>query len=102
MYDKIKNQIKGSRTISSHIDKLQGFLDNAHDSQLKSYLSASIRELTKAQPLVKKLKKSSERTFLDINKPPFKNLYDYCVQQAAIGKPEWQIEAEHNGWTPPA
>ena len=33
--------------------------------------------------------------------PPTIQLVEYCRYQTRLKKPEWQVLAEQNGWTPP-
>lgn len=101
MYEKTITELKEIRTIASHITHLGKVMNKTEDSQLKDLLGNAITSLqgAHARPNVKG--KSTPGNLYNATDASLKRVIEYCENRIAAKKPEWQVLAELNGWTPP-
>ncbi|WP_434278569.1 hypothetical protein [Acinetobacter sp. CE-15] len=88
------------RTISSHmiaLGKIKIVSDDKVITTMIRYIAYDLQERHKNPYSSKSTPLSLERW----NNQIAQNLIQYCNYMIGKKKPEWQILAEHNGWTPP-
>lgn len=101
MYQETIDVLKSLETIATHIKKLGVILNKTEDSQLQTLIQNTVTLLQRshANPRVKG--KSTPGNLYNAQQAPIKALIQYCEQFIKKNKPEWQVLAERNGWTPP-
>lgn len=87
-------------TISTIQNKLNKLMVTTEDSQLKSLLNAVVINLNLAHMAITANKKTSIKTKVMPQEEPYKSLLQYCEQALKSVKPQWQLIAEQNGWSP--
>ncbi len=98
-YEKTLNSIKEIKTAASHLTALGKVRATSEDKNLVQAIDALVRELQSSHAGSKN--KSTPFALEASTAPVAINLIRYCNQAIGSKKPEWQILAERNGWTPP-
>ena len=101
MYQETINSLKSIETTATHIKKLGVILNKTEDSKLKTLIQNTLTLLQKAHANPNVKGKSTPGNLYNATQPPIKALIQYCEQFIEIKKPQWQVLAERNGWTPP-
>ncbi|EHP6404716.1 hypothetical protein KJI09_005088 [Escherichia coli] len=101
MYQETINSLKSLNTPATHIKKLGVILIKTEDSKLKTLIQNTLTLLQQAHANPNVKGKSTPGNLYNASLPPIKTLIQYCEQFIEIKKPEWQVLAERNGWTPP-
>jgi len=101
MYQETINSLKSLETVATHIKKLGVILNKTEDSKLQMLIQNTVTLLqnSHANPNVKG--KSTPGNLYNAPQAPIRALIQYCEQFIKMNKPEWQVLAERNGWTPP-
>lgn len=86
-----------SSTISKH-NRLVQIKNRTDDFDLSEHITATLKFL-RSTPNSAQRKKFSFAPFP--SRSPVYGLYEYCIEQTAKQKPEWQILAEKHEWKPP-
>lgn len=98
-YEKTLSSLSEVKTVSSHMSALGKIRNATEDMSSKQLIDAVINELQRLH-----LHSKSKSTPLSLEKATASevvNLITYCKAAVGSKKPEWQILAERNGWTPP-
>jgi hypothetical protein len=98
-YEKTLSSLKEIKTAASHLTALGKIRATSEDKNLIQAIDALVRELQVSHARSKT--KSTPFSLETTTAPEALNLIRYCKQAIASKKPEWQILAERNGWTPP-
>lgn len=101
MYQETIDSLKSFETSATHIKKLGIIINKTEDSKLKALIQNTVTLLQQAHANPNIKGKSTPGNLYNVNQPPIKALIQYCEQFIKIKKPEWQVLAERNGWTPP-
>lgn len=101
VYQETIDSLKSLQTPTTHIKKLGVILTKTEDSKLYSLIQNTLTFLQQrhANPRIKG--KSTPGDLYNNPFAPIKALIQYCEQFTKKNKPEWQVLAERNGWTPP-
>lgn len=101
MYQETINSLKETRTFSKHITELGKILMTTEDPQLRQLVDAAYGSMQRTHANAKGGKSTPGHLYKsqDIF---IRRLIAYCESHIQTGKPEWQVMAEINGWTPPA
>lgn len=100
MYEETISSLKELKTISSHIKRLGALMNTTEDQQLKKLLAALIMDLQKMHVRPNFRYKSTPLNLINGQNSEIENLINYCKTFIIQQKPEWQVLAERNGWTP--
>ena len=108
IYDEVIAEMKELRTFKARIPKLGKLMNAAQDAQLQQLLKDAVTvmqsfDLAKApSPRSKGVTVSGKTTpfslFEATKPPPIVRLRQYCDAHAQTTKPDWQVEAESQGW----
>lgn len=98
-YEKTLSSLKEIKTAASHLTALGKIRATSEDTNLVRAIDALVRELQSSH--ARSTSKSTPFSLEAATAPEAINLIKYCKQAIGNKKPEWQILAERNGWTPP-
>jgi hypothetical protein len=98
-YEKTLSSLKEIKTVTAHLTALGKVRAASEDKNLIQAIDALVRELQSSRARSKN--KSTPFSLEAATVPEAVNLIRYCKQAIGSKKPEWQILAERNGWTPP-
>lgn len=98
-YRNVITSLTVPKTLSAHMVSLGKIADATEDPTLKKLLVALIRAI--GYDHVGTKHKSTPVTLVANTATDLRATIRYCEQALATEKPEWQILAEHHGWTPP-
>ncbi|MCX9108160.1 hypothetical protein OKT22_03840 [Providencia rettgeri] len=84
-----------------HINNLDKIKNKTEDQSLIKYIEFVVSELTAAYNRSSSKARSTLMNLSKANNEDIKNLIEYCNAALKNEKPEWQVEAERQGWTPP-
>lgn len=101
MYEQTISALNDTKTVSAHITNLSKISIETEDPQLKLLLTGAIAELQQIYLNPQFQPKSTPVNLINSKERNLKQLKAYCSQFIAVKKPEWQVLAEQNGWTPP-
>lgn len=100
IYEETLNQMQTVVTLSVHMKSLSKVKIKTEDTGLVRLIDEAIHDM---QTFYLNPKAKSKSVPLDLTKlknPKMVNLKNYCEKMLANKKPEWQVEAERQGWTP--
>ncbi len=101
VYKDVLTSIQETKTLASHITYLGKVRVKTEDTKLIQAIDPVIAELQSVHARMK-----VKSTPLRVSGPGASNavkvLHAYCQQASGSNKPEWQILALRNGWSPPA
>lgn len=98
-YQNVITSLTVPKTLSAHMVSLGKIADATEDQTLKKLLVDLIRAIGYEHARAKH--KSTPVTLVASTATELRTTIRYCEQALATKKPEWQILAEHHGWTPP-
>ena len=98
-YEKTIKSMSEVKTMSSHLTSLGKIKIASEDGRLNSAIENLIRELQYAHANSKH--KSTPISLASGSSQEIQAIINYCKSAIGTKKPEWQILAERNGWTPP-
>ena len=98
-YNKAIRTATEVKTISSHMVSLGKIRAASEDEQLNYFIARLIFALQYQHEQSKAKSTPTSLTFNQLEET-FR-LIEYCNYQNRLKKPEWQIVAERNGWSPP-
>lgn len=99
-YRAVLEILKGRHDVSGFANKLAKIWAQTEDSELRVRVH-EVCEHLKTAALSMPKKNQSLKSSLRITNPPYKALAEYCVACINLRRPQWQLLAERNGWTPP-
>lgn len=99
-YENTKKSILSEKSLAAHITSLGKIKVETEDGHLISFIENLIREL-QFDLARSKGKGKSIPAALPATEQEVRHLLQYCEAALKSKKPEWQILAERNGWTPP-
>lgn len=106
-YEETIAAMKTMRTLSGHITNLGKLWAKTEDQQLHKLLGDLITTLQRTHAIAtakgSKVRGGTTTPGALINgtDAEIKALTHYCQANISAKKPEWQVLAEHHGWTPP-
>lgn len=100
MYKETISSLKDLKTISSHIKNLGTIMNKSEDQELKKLLAALIMDLQKMHVRPNFRYKSTPLNLINGKNSEIEELVNYCKKFIIQQKPEWQVLAERNGWSP--
>jgi len=100
MYEETISSLKDLKTISSHIKNLGTIMNKSEDQELKKLLAALIMDLQKMHVRPNFRYKSTPLSLINGKNSEIEDLINYCKKFIIQQKPEWQVLAERNGWSP--
>lgn len=100
MYEETISSLKDLKTISSHIKNLGTIMNKSEDQELKKLLAALIMDLQKMHVRPNFRYKSTPLNLINGKNSEIEDLVNYCKKFIIQQKPEWQVLAERNGWSP--
>ncbi|MGP9798998.1 hypothetical protein ACT3UJ_16765 [Halomonas sp. 86] len=98
-YEKTLVSLKEVKSASAHMTALGKIRAATEDSTLIQAIDTLVRELQNGHARSKS--KGTPFSIENAQAPEAKALINYCQKAVGSKKPEWQILAERNGWTPP-
>ncbi|MEW5199330.1 hypothetical protein [Enterobacter hormaechei] len=101
MYQETIHLLKKTQSVAKHLTELGKILTSTEDPQLKELVETVYGSLQEAHYKAKS-GKSTPLNLYSAQNNTIKRLISYCESHIQAGKPEWQVMAEKNGWTPPA
>ncbi|HBL7007456.1 TPA: hypothetical protein LSH92_002635 [Citrobacter koseri] len=101
MYQETIDSLKSFETPATHIKKLGIILNKTEDSKLHTLIQNTVALLQKSHSNPRVKGKSTPGNLYNAPDTPIKALIQYCEQFIKKNKPEWQVLAERNRWTPP-
>ena len=101
MYQQTIDSLNKLQTQVQHIKSLGVILNKTEDQQLKKLINHLITVIQQflAHPRTKN--KTIPISLINNTEKVIIELKTYCAQFIVNKKPEWQVLAERNGWTPP-
>lgn len=102
MFKETIASLKNIVTISTHIKNLGKILNKTEDPKLHQLIGDTIMMLQQAHSNKRIGGKSTPGSLYTTEKTQIILLKNYCETFVATKKPEWQVLAERNGWTPPS
>lgn len=97
-YERTVRTINEVKTLKSHMESLGKILATSEDDQLRAFISQVIWVLQ--HQLQHSTSKSIPTSLMFYPVTQTIQLLEYCKFQNRHKKPEWQVLAERNGWTP--
>ena len=102
-YEKILKIAKELKPLKSHITAIGKIRASTEDKVLVAKIDSAVRAMTRvlSLPLSPVIKNKTIPMILE--NAPDKNIHsliEYCEMNISGKKPEWQLLAEQNGWTP--
>lgn len=101
IYEETLKQMLTVVTLSSHMKSLSQINIKVQDDALKKLINAVIHDLQSVYVNPRNKKKSLPIALVNAQQGPLFNLKKYCEKMLVNRKPEWQVEAERQGWSPP-
>lgn len=101
MYKETVTELEEINTPLQHIKKLGVIMRKTEDDTLKKLIDNVIIELQRYLAHPKAKNKSIPGNLVNSQQQVIQDLFKYCSQFIKTTKPEWQVLAERNGWTPP-
>lgn len=98
-YDKTLRTVTEVKTMNSHMTSLGKLMALSKDGQLCSLIANVVKALQ--YQYENSTAKSTPTSLMFFPIPQTVQLVEYCNFQNRMKKPEWQVLAEQNGWTPP-
>ncbi len=98
-YRNVIKQLSKFNTTSAHVNGLTNIKNKSQDIKLNKAIDVLVLELMGAT--TSNNNKSTKITLDKSKKLSVTNLMNICNAAISSEKPEWQIMAEKNGWTPP-
>ncbi len=99
IYEEVLAELKALRTLTAHLTKIGKLQAVATDTQLKVLLGHAVSFLQGAlkNPNVKG--KTTPAAIDTLTAQQIRQLRAYCEGHVGEQKPDWQVEAERNGWS---
>ncbi|WP_156880511.1 hypothetical protein [Thermomonas fusca] len=97
-YERTVRTINEVKTLKSHMESLGKILATSEDDHLRALIAQVVFALQ--HQLQHSTSKSIPTSLMFYPIPQTIQLLDYCKFQNQQKKPEWQVLAERNGWTP--
>ena len=100
-YEKILKIAKDVKPLESHITAIGEIRGTTEDKVLVVKIDSAVKAMTRVLSLPLSLPGKNNAMVLE--NAPDKNIHsliEYCEMNISGKKPEWQILAEKNGWTP--
>lgn len=100
-YEKILKIAKDMKPLKSHITAIGKIRGTTEDKVLVVKIDSAVKAMTRVLSLPLSLPGKNKTMVLE--NAPDKNIHsliEYCEMNIPGKKPEWQILAEKNGWTP--
>lgn len=98
-YEKTIRSITEVKILTSHMTSLGKLMAITEDNHLRNLIAHVVQALQYQYENSTSKKTPTSLMFFPI--PQTMQLHDYCRQQNRLKKPEWQVVAETEGWTPP-
>lgn len=98
-YDKTIKSVTEVKTLVAHMTSLGQIMATSEDTSLFDLITEVVMALQYQHQ--HSMAKSTPTSLLFHPIPPTVRLVDYCRRKIMLKKPEWQVLAERNGWTPP-
>ena len=100
-YRDILESISRLSKVKEHHNRLNKIRMATEDSRLREFLHPVIEYLRSAELDIRATKRSNVNfAFNPKQEGPIRNLCLYCQECIVSKKPQWQIIAEREGWTP--
>ena len=94
---------KEAKPLKSHITAIGKIRATTEDKVLVAKIDSAVRAMTRVLNLPLSLPGKNKTIPMILENAPDKNIHsliEYCEMNTPGKKPEWQILAEQNGWTP--
>lgn len=101
IYEETLKQMHTVVTLLSHMKSLSQINIKVQDEALKKLINSAIHDLQSVYVDPRNKKKSLPIALVNAKQGPLFNLKNYCEKMLVNRTPEWQVEAERQGWTPP-
>ena len=101
IYSKVLIEVNKIGSLTTQHNNLMKLYYQTEDTLLKERLRSYCKEITKADRCNKDKMHLAAKNIISNNIHNKISLINYCEQMVMSEKPEWQIMAERNGWTPP-
>ena len=101
VYQKVLYELDKSQSITQKHNNLTKIIYSTEDNILISLLLNYCELLGRLEKFKKVNMHSKAQDIIAKGIPVKENIIAYCTDAISKGKPEWQIMAERNGWTPP-
>ena len=98
-YDKAIKTVTEVKNLASHMTSLGKIMALSEDPNL--YMLITNVVLALQYQYQHSTARSTPTSLMFHPIPQTVQLVEYCRQQNRLKKPEWQVLAEQNGWTPP-
>lgn len=99
MYEEVIKSLTEVKTPAKHLTAITKIINLTEDAELKKLLTPVITTLTHLSTVAPPLVRKEPRNFL--GRMPFDAVFHYCLPKIQAKRPEWQVIALRNGWTPP-
>lgn len=102
-YEKILKIAKEVKPLKSHITAIGNIRATTEDKVLVAKIDSAVWTLTRMLSLPLRLPSKDKTIPMILENAPDKHIHsliEYCEMNILGKKPEWQILAEQNGWTP--
>lgn len=99
MYEEVIKSLTEVKTPAKHLSEITKIINLTEDEELKKLLTPVITALTQYSTVAPPLDRKKPRNF--ISGVPFDAVFHYCLPKIQAKRPEWQVIALRNGWTPP-
>lgn len=99
MYEDVVKSLMEVKTPAKHLSEITKIINLTEDAELKKLLTPVITALTQHSTVAPPLARKEPRNFS--RGVPFDAVFHYCLPKIQAKRPEWQIIALRNGWTPP-
>ena len=99
IYDKTIKSVTQVKTMTSHMTSLGKLMAITEDMHLRNLIAHLVQALQ--YQYENSTAKSTTTSLMFFPIPQTIQLVDYCKHQERHKRPEWQVLAEQNGWTPP-
>ena len=102
-YEKILKIAKDMKPLKSHITAIGKIRGTTEDKVLVVKIDSAVKAMTSMLGLPLILPGKNKTIPMILENAPDKNIHsliEYCEMNISGKKPEWQILAEQNGWTP--
>lgn len=97
IYEEILKSIQSYKSTKRHLTSLGKFYNRTEDQLLKNNLYAVLQFLT---IWIESSKDTTPKCLVQVKAVPIKKLVKYLGAVIPSKKPEWQIIALREGWTP--
>jgi hypothetical protein len=99
IYEEVIAELKALRTLTAHLTRLGKLSTVATDTQLKVLLGHAISFLQVAHMSPGARGKTTPGGIEKLSSQQVRQLRTYCEGHMGASKPDWQVEAERNGWS---